>query len=345
MGSEGYLINEFLAAAHQPAHRRLGRRAREPDALPASRSSAAPARRSGADFIIVYRLSHAGPGRGRPTWDEVVALAHGVEAAGATIINTGIGWHEARVPTIVTSVPRGAFAWVTAPADGRGVGFRWSPPTGSTSPTSPRRSWPTATRTWSRWPGRCWPTRTFVRKAAARPRGRDQHLHRLQPGLPGPHLRRQDRLLPGQPARLPRDRAGARADRAAQARRRRRRRARPGWPAPSPRPSAATRVTLFEAADEIGGQFNLARRSPARRSSPRRCATSAASSSCSASTCGSSTPATRPSWPTGGLRRGRARHRRHAAHARDPDGVDHPSVLGYLDVLRDDAPSRRSGWR
>jgi 2,4-dienoyl-CoA reductase (NADPH2) len=67
----------------------------------------------GKDFIIVYRLSMLDLVDDAQPWDDIVTLAKAVEAAGATIINTGIGWHEARVPTIVTSVPRGAFRWVT----------------------------------------------------------------------------------------------------------------------------------------------------------------------------------------------------------------------------------------
>ena len=67
----------------------------------------------GPDFIIIYRLSMLDLVDNAQRWDEIVRLAKAVEAAGATLINTGIGWHEARVPTIVTSVPRAAFAWVT----------------------------------------------------------------------------------------------------------------------------------------------------------------------------------------------------------------------------------------
>ncbi|MFF2073872.1 FAD-dependent oxidoreductase [Kitasatospora sp. NPDC058162] len=118
MGSEGYLINEFVVAAtnHRedewggPYERRMRfpveivRRVRE---------------RVGEDFIIVYRLSMLDLVPGGSTLDEVVQLAQAVEAAGATIINTGIGWHEARIPTIATSVPRGAFAWVTERVMGR----------------------------------------------------------------------------------------------------------------------------------------------------------------------------------------------------------------------------------
>ena len=67
----------------------------------------------GRDFIIIYRLSMLDLVEGGQDWSEIVILAKAIEAAGASIINTGIGWHEARVPTIVTSVPRGGFSWVT----------------------------------------------------------------------------------------------------------------------------------------------------------------------------------------------------------------------------------------
>ncbi|QKW05170.1 NADPH-dependent 2,4-dienoyl-CoA reductase [Streptomyces sp. NA04227] len=112
MGSEGYLINEFIAAATNHREDRWGgsyenrmrfpveivRRVRE---------------RVGTDFVIIYRLSMLDLVPGGSTFEEVRTLARAVEAAGASIINTGIGWHEARIPTIATSVPRGAYAWVT----------------------------------------------------------------------------------------------------------------------------------------------------------------------------------------------------------------------------------------
>ncbi|MFA8370282.1 oxidoreductase [Burkholderia thailandensis] len=112
MGSEGYLINEFIAARtnHRddewggPYENRIRfpveivRRVRE---------------RVGANFIIIYRLSMLDLVEGGSTLDEVIRLAQAIEAAGATILNTGIGWHEARIPTIATKVPRAAYAWVT----------------------------------------------------------------------------------------------------------------------------------------------------------------------------------------------------------------------------------------
>lgn len=112
MGSEGYLINEFLVARTNRRQDDWGHsvsaRMRFPiDIVRRTRAAV------GADFIIIFRLSLLDLVDGGSAWSEVVALAQGVEAAGATIINSGIGWHESRVPTIATMVPRAAFAWVT----------------------------------------------------------------------------------------------------------------------------------------------------------------------------------------------------------------------------------------
>ncbi|MFE0577489.1 FAD-dependent oxidoreductase [Streptomyces sp. NPDC058874] len=112
MGSEGYLINEFIAAATNRRTDRWGgsyeNRVRFPLEIVRRTREAV-----GEDFILVYRLSMLDLIPGGSTLDEVVHLAKEIEAAGATIINTGIGWHEARIPTIATSVPRGAYTWVT----------------------------------------------------------------------------------------------------------------------------------------------------------------------------------------------------------------------------------------
>ncbi len=260
MGSEGYLINQFLAE-------RTNKRTDAWGGTPEKRRRFAveivkrTREKVGDDFIIIYRLSMLDLVPGGQRWEDVVALAKDVEAAGATIINTGIGWHEARVPTIVTSVPRAAFTWVTGKlkphvehpgrhvepdqhAGGRrgGAGERRRRP-GVDGAAVPRRS-------------------RVDPQGRDRPRGRDQHLHRLQPGLPRPRLQAQARVLHGQPARGPRDDADAAA--------------RPGaakhiavvgaGPAGL---SAATAlaerghsVELFEADDEIGGQFGIAREDP-----------------------------------------------------------------------------------
>ncbi|MCC4116096.1 NADPH-dependent 2,4-dienoyl-CoA reductase [Aromatoleum toluclasticum] len=112
MGSEGYLLNEFTVlhtnhrtdrwgGSMENRHRfpiEIVRRVRE---------------RVGPNFIIIYRISMLDLVDGGAPWQEIVALAKAIEAAGATIINTGVGWHEARIPTIATMVPRAAFSWVT----------------------------------------------------------------------------------------------------------------------------------------------------------------------------------------------------------------------------------------
>jgi 2,4-dienoyl-CoA reductase (NADPH2) len=112
MGSEGYFINEFLVTHTNQRKDRWGgdysQRMRLPVEIVARTREAV-----GDDFIIIYRLSMIDLIPNGSTWEETVMLARAIEEAGATIINTGIGWHEARVPTIATSVPRGAFTWVT----------------------------------------------------------------------------------------------------------------------------------------------------------------------------------------------------------------------------------------
>ncbi|CAM9166111.1 MULTISPECIES: NADPH-dependent 2,4-dienoyl-CoA reductase [Acinetobacter] len=112
MGSEGYLINEFIAARTNHRDDEWGgsyeNRIRFPiEIVRRTREMV------GENFIIIYRLSMLDLVEGGSTLDEVVQLAKAIEKAGATIINTGIGWHEARIPTIATKVPRAAFTWVT----------------------------------------------------------------------------------------------------------------------------------------------------------------------------------------------------------------------------------------
>ncbi|HMV61547.1 MAG TPA: NADPH-dependent 2,4-dienoyl-CoA reductase, partial [Agitococcus sp.] len=113
MGSEGYLLNQFLCARVNQRDDEWGgsieNRMRFPvEVVKRIRKVV------GKNFIIAYRLSLLDLVEGGNTWDEVVAVAKALEQAGVTLLNTGIGWHEARVPTIVTSVPRAAFADVTA---------------------------------------------------------------------------------------------------------------------------------------------------------------------------------------------------------------------------------------
>ncbi|MQP30503.1 FAD-dependent oxidoreductase [Rhodococcus erythropolis] len=112
MGGEGYFINQFLCERTNKRTDQWGgssenRRRMAVEIVRRTRKAVGP------NFIIVFRLSMADLVEGGQTWDEIVSLAKEVEAAGATIINTDIGWHESRVPTIVTSVPRAAFVDIT----------------------------------------------------------------------------------------------------------------------------------------------------------------------------------------------------------------------------------------
>lgn len=112
MGSEGYFINEFTVPRTNRRNDAWGGTSDNRMRLPIEivrRTRAA----LGQDFILIYRLSMLDLVENGSEWSEVVALAKAVETAGATLINTGIGWHEARIPTIATAVPRGAFTWVT----------------------------------------------------------------------------------------------------------------------------------------------------------------------------------------------------------------------------------------
>jgi len=117
MGSEGYFINQFLVAHTNHRTDRWGgsfeNRMRLPVEIVRRVREAV-----GSDFIIIYRLSMLDLVEGGSTWDEIVLLAKAIEQAGATLINTGIGWHEARIPTIATKVPRAAFTKVTAKLKG-----------------------------------------------------------------------------------------------------------------------------------------------------------------------------------------------------------------------------------
>ena len=113
MGSEGYFLNQFIAARTNHRDDEWGgdyaNRMRLPVEVVRRVREAV-----GEDFIIIYRLSMLDLVEGGSSYDEILTLGKAIETAGATIINTGIGWHEARIPTIATKVPRAAFTWVTA---------------------------------------------------------------------------------------------------------------------------------------------------------------------------------------------------------------------------------------
>ncbi|NVJ88963.1 MAG: NADPH-dependent 2,4-dienoyl-CoA reductase [Flavobacteriaceae bacterium] len=112
MGSEGYLINQFIAKRTNTRTDKYGgsyeNRMRLPVEIVTKVREAV-----GKNFIIIYRLSMLDLVEKGSSWEEIVTLGKAIEKAGATIINTGIGWHESRIPTIATSVPRAAFTWVT----------------------------------------------------------------------------------------------------------------------------------------------------------------------------------------------------------------------------------------
>ena len=136
------------------------------------------------------------------TFDEVVQLAQAIEAAGATIINTGIGWHEARIPTIATSVPRAGFAWVTKKLMGK-VGI---PVITSNRINTPEVAEEVLAEGCADMVSMARPflaDRRFRRQGGGGSRGRNRALHRLQSGLSGSYLRGKIIHLSGQSARLP----------------------------------------------------------------------------------------------------------------------------------------------
>ena len=151
MGSEGYFVNQFLTARTNRRTDVWADRTRFPVEI-VRRTRAAV----GPDFVIVYRLSIMDLVPDGQSWAEIVALGQAVEAAGATIVSSGIGWHEARVPTIVTSVPRAAFTSVT----GRlrpSLGIPVVASNRINMPDVAEGCWRAARRISCRWRGRSWP--------------------------------------------------------------------------------------------------------------------------------------------------------------------------------------------
>lgn len=118
MGSEGYLINQFIVAATNQRDDEWGGSYANRIRLPLEIVRRTRAR-VGNDFIVIFRLSMLDLVEGGSTTEEIIELAQVFEAAGVTILNTGIGWHEARIPTIATKVPRAAWAWVTQQLKGK----------------------------------------------------------------------------------------------------------------------------------------------------------------------------------------------------------------------------------
>jgi 2,4-dienoyl-CoA reductase (NADPH2) len=259
MGSEGYLINEFTA-------RRTNRR---DDAWGGAydnriRFAVETVRRTrqavGPNFIVIYRLSMLDLVDDASTWAEVVTLARAIEAAGASLINTGIGWHEARIPTIATMVPRAAFTWVTA----RLRGVVSVPLVATNRINDPAVAEAILARGDADMVSMARPflaDADFVRKAAA---GRAETINtciacnqacldhiferKVATCLVNPFACRETQLVAA-PARARKRIAVVGAGPA-------------GLACATTAAQRGHAVTLFEASDVIGGQFNLARRIP-----------------------------------------------------------------------------------
>ncbi|WP_163849119.1 NADPH-dependent 2,4-dienoyl-CoA reductase [Pseudooceanicola aestuarii] len=335
MGSEGYLINEFIAARTNHRTDEWGgsyaNRIRFPTEIVRRTRD-----RVGPNFIIVYRLSMLDLVEGGSTLEEVIELARAIEAAGATIINTGIGWHEARIPTIATSVPRGAFAWVT----GRLMGQVSVPLVASNRINTPEVAEKLLADGVCDMVSMARPflaDADFVRKAR---QGRADEINtciacnqacldhtfsgRLTTCLVNPRACNETELMIP-PAETPRRLAVVGAGPA-------------GLSAAVTAAGRGHEVTLFEAADRIGGQFNIARQIPGKEEFAETIRYFSRQIELTGVTLRLNTRAT-PDMLAGFdaviLATG--------VTPRVPDipGLDHPKVLGYLDVLRDKAPVGR----
>ncbi len=206
MGSEGYLLNQFLCPRTNQRTDRYGgsienrmRLARE--IVESVRAAC------GERFIVVYRLSLIDLVEGGNTWDETVQVAQALEAAGVTMFNTGIGWHEARVPTIVTSVPRAAFA----PLSARLKAAVKVPVIVSNRINTPEVAEDLLAQGAGDLVSMARPLLAdpeFVHEDRRGTRARNQHLYRLQSGLPRSHVQEPARELPRESACGTRNRTG-----------------------------------------------------------------------------------------------------------------------------------------
>ncbi|MFF7607711.1 FAD-dependent oxidoreductase [Streptomyces parvulus] len=331
MGSEGYLINEFIAARTNHRTDRWGgsyeNRTRFPLEIVRRVREAV-----GEDFIVVYRLSMLDLVPGGSTLDEVVTLAKAVEAAGATIINTGIGWHEARIPTIATSVPRGAYTWVTRRLMGE-VTVPLVTTNRINTPEVAERLLAEGAADMVSMARPMLADPDFVAKAAA---GRPEDINTCI----GCNQACLDHTFSGQiTSCLVNPRACHETELVLTPTRRRKRVAVVGaGPAGlACAVSAAERghdVTLYDAAAEVGGQLNVARKVPGKQEFDEtlryfRTRLSALGVDVRLNTrvaAGDLTGHDEVVVATG-------------VTPRTPDipGIDHPSVVGYLDVLRDSA--------
>ncbi|MET8861112.1 NADPH-dependent 2,4-dienoyl-CoA reductase [Streptomyces sp. NPDC004579] len=332
MGSEGYLINEFIALQANRRDDRWGgsyeNRMRFPVEIVRRVREAV-----GDDSIIIYRLSMLDLVPGGSSLDEVITLARAVEAAGATIINTGIGWHEARIPTIATSVPRGAYAWVTKKV----MGSVSIPLVTTNRINTPEIAEQLLAEGHADMVSLARPMLAdpdFVAKAAA---GRPEAINtcigcnqacldhtfsgKITSCLVNPRACHETELVLA-PTRLRKTVAVVGAGPAGLA----------------CAVSAAERghdVTLFDAADDIGGQLNVARRVPGKQEFDETIRYFRTQLELHGVEIRLNTPATVDNLETYDevvVATG--------VSPRTPEipGVEHPSVVGYLDVLRDGAP-------
>ncbi|MDB5971157.1 MAG: fadH [Hydrocarboniphaga sp.] len=334
MGSEGYLINEFIARRTNIRDDEWGgtyaNRMRFPvEILRRTRDLV------GRDFILIYRLSMLDLVEGGSSLPEVIELARAVEAAGADLINTGIGWHEARIPTIATKVPRAAFTWMTKRLK-REVGIPVIATNRINTPEIAERLLQEGTCDMVSMARPLLADPMFVTKAAA---GRSQEINtciacnqacldhtfggKITSCLVNPRACHETELV-YRTTTAPRRIAVVGAGPA-------------GLSFASVAAQRGHDVTLFDASDEIGGQFNVAKRVPGKEEFHETLRYFAGEIE----------------------RRGvtqRLGRRVGAAELLDGafdeivlatgvvprrppiEGIDHPKVLGYLDVLRDAAP-------
>ncbi|MFF3417844.1 FAD-dependent oxidoreductase [Streptomyces sp. NPDC002698] len=332
MGSEGYLINEFIALQANRRDDRWGgsyeNRMRFPVEIVRRVREAV-----GDDFIVIYRLSMLDLVPGGSSLDEVITLARAVEAAGATIINTGIGWHEARIPTIATSVPRGAYAWVTKKVMGS-VSIPLVTTNRINTPEIAEQLLADGHADMVSLARPMLADPDFVAKAEA---GRPEAINtcigcnqacldhtfsgKITSCLVNPRACHETELVLA-PTRLRKTVAVVGAGPAGLA----------------CAVSAAERghdVTLFDAADDIGGQLNVARRVPGKQEFDETIRYFRTQLELHGVDVRLNTPATVENLETydevvvaTGV----------SPRTPEIEGVDHPSVVGYLDVLRDGAP-------
>ncbi|MFE7323551.1 FAD-dependent oxidoreductase [Streptomyces sp. NPDC057565] len=331
MGSEGYLINEFIAAGTNHRTDRWGGSYENRIRFPVEIVRQVRERVS-SNFILIYRLSMLDLVPGGSSLEEVVQLAREIEAAGATIINTGIGWHEARIPTIATSVPRGAYTWVTEKVRGAvSVPLVTSnrintPEVAEEILASGRADMVSMARPFLADPD-------FVAKASA---GRADAINtcigcnqacldhtfsgRITSCLVNPRACHETELTLS-PTRTRKRVAVVGAGPA-------------GLACAVSASERGHEVTLFDAADEIGGQLNVARRIPGKEEfdeTLRYFRTRLAEQQVEVRLGTKATPDTLDGFDEIVLATG--------VTPRSPaiPGLDHPSVVSYLDVLRDGA--------